>query len=175
MMITATTAPGKALLNANDHTLILIDYQPQMAFATASVDGVTLRNNVAIVANAAKAFAVSTILTTVSAESFSGPIVDEVRSALPSLKIIDRTSMNCWEDAAVVAEINRLGKSRIVIGGLWTSRLRCRSGAVGPGSGLRRLCHHQHLRGYLRGGPSTRYRAHAAGRRAADDGIAIPA
>jgi len=29
--------------------------------------------------------------------------------------------MNCWEDAAVVAEINRLGKSRIVIGGLWTS------------------------------------------------------
>ncbi len=120
-MIKATTAPGKTLLNANDHTLILIDYQPQMAFATASVDGVTLRNNVAIVANAAKAFAVSTILTTVSAESFSGPIVDEVRSALPSLKIIDRTSMNCWEDAAVVAEINRLGKSRIVIGGLWTS------------------------------------------------------
>jgi nicotinamidase-related amidase len=121
MMIKATTAPGKTLLNANDHTLILIDYQPQMAFATASINGVALRNNVAIVANAAKAFAVSTILTTVSAESFSGPIFDEVRSALPSLKIIDRTSMNCWEDAAVVAEINRLGKSRIVIGGLWTS------------------------------------------------------
>jgi nicotinamidase-related amidase len=91
------------------------------AFATASIDGIALRNNVAIVANAAKAFAVSTILTTVSAESFSGPIFDEVRSALPSLRIIDRTSMNCWEDAAVVAEINRIGKSRIVIAGLWTS------------------------------------------------------
>jgi nicotinamidase-related amidase len=35
--------------------------------------------------------------------------------------MLDRTSMNAWEDAAVVAEVNRLGKRRIVLAGLWTS------------------------------------------------------
>jgi nicotinamidase-related amidase len=29
--------------------------------------------------------------------------------------------MNTWEDAAVIAEVNRLGKQRIVLAGLWTS------------------------------------------------------
>jgi nicotinamidase-related amidase len=116
----ATPNPGGTLLDPNDHTLIMIDFQPQMAFAAASIDGTLLRNNAALVANAAKIFAIPTILTTVSAEAFSGPIFDEVRSALPNVKILDRTSMNCWEDPAVIAEVNRFGKSRLVMCGLST-------------------------------------------------------
>ncbi len=117
----AAANAGATLLNPNDHALIMIDYQPQMAFATASIDGIRLRNNAALVANVAKAFAVPTILTTMSAKSFAGPIFDEVRSALPKVKILDRTTMNCWEDSAMIAEVNQLGKSRIVMSGLWTS------------------------------------------------------
>ena len=52
-MTTATPAPGKLLLSPSDHTLILIDFQSQMAFATRSIDLVVLRNNAALVANAA--------------------------------------------------------------------------------------------------------------------------
>jgi nicotinamidase-related amidase len=29
--------------------------------------------------------------------------------------------MNCWEDRAVIDEVNRIGKGRIVLAGLWTS------------------------------------------------------
>jgi nicotinamidase-related amidase len=29
--------------------------------------------------------------------------------------------MNTWEDAAVIEEVNRIGKPRIVLAGLWTS------------------------------------------------------
>ena len=36
-MPTAAAKPGKTLLNGPDHTLILIDYQSQMAFATRSI------------------------------------------------------------------------------------------------------------------------------------------
>jgi hypothetical protein len=50
----AKAAPGKLLLAASDHTLIMIDFQSQMAFATKSIDPVMLRNNAALVANAAK-------------------------------------------------------------------------------------------------------------------------
>jgi len=35
--------------------------------------------------------------------------------------LLDRTSMNSWEDAPVIAEVNAIGKSRIVLAGLWTS------------------------------------------------------
>jgi nicotinamidase-related amidase len=120
-MPTAQPKPGRTLLSPADHTLIMIDYQSQMAFATKSIDPVVLRNNAALVANAAKAFNVSTILTTVAEKTFSGPMFDEIKTAFPDAKVIDRTSMNTWEDSNVTAEINRIGKPRIVLAGLWTS------------------------------------------------------
>jgi len=121
MPIQAKPTPGTQLLTPQDHTLVMIDFQSQMAFATHSIDGVNLRNNAALVAHAAAGFGASTILTTVAEKSFSGPMFEEITSAFPKQKLLDRTSMNSWEDAAVVEEINRIGKSRIVLAGLWTS------------------------------------------------------
>jgi nicotinamidase-related amidase len=117
----ATAQPGKTLLSPTDHTVILIDFQSQMAFATKSIDPIALRNNAALVANAAKIFNVSTIPTTVAEKTFSGPMFDEIKAAFPKTKFFDRTSMNCWEDKAVNEEVNRIGKGRIVLAGLWTS------------------------------------------------------
>jgi nicotinamidase-related amidase len=121
MPITATPTPGKLLLNPADHTLIMVDFQSQMAFATKSIDPVTLRNNAALVSAAAAGFGVPTILTTVAEKSFSGPMFEEVTAPFPGNALLDRTSMNTWEDAAVINEVNRIGKSRIVLAGLWTS------------------------------------------------------
>ena len=117
----ASPTPGAILLSPADHTLIMIDYQSQMSFATKSIDAVNLRNNAALVAKAAKEFGVSTILTTVAEKTFSGPMFDEIMSVFPGQKAIDRTSMNTWEDAKVIEQVNAIGKSRIVLGGLWTS------------------------------------------------------
>jgi nicotinamidase-related amidase len=120
-MPTAKAVPGKLLLSPTDHTLILIDFEPQMAFAVKSIDPIVLRNNAALVANAARIFNVSTIPTTVVEKTFSGPTFDEIKSAFPKAKFFDRTSMNSWEDKGVIAEVNRIGKGRIVLAGLWTS------------------------------------------------------
>jgi nicotinamidase-related amidase len=120
-MPTATITPGKSLISPDDHTLILIDFQSQMAFATKSISPELLRNNAALISRAAKSFNVSTILTTVAKNSFSGPMFDEIAEAFEGQEMLDRTSMNTWEDQAVVNEINRIGKERIVLAGLWTS------------------------------------------------------
>src|SRR5208282_3191312 len=80
-----------------------------------------LRNNAALVAKAAKEFGVSTILTTVAEKTFSGPIFDEIRSVFPTEEIIDRTTMNTWEDARIARRVNAIGKGRLVFAGLWTS------------------------------------------------------
>ncbi len=66
----AKPTPGPSLLTPTDHTLLLIDFQSQMAFATQSTSLVELRNNAGLVAHAARAFDVPTIVTSVAAESF---------------------------------------------------------------------------------------------------------
>ncbi|MBP8232291.1 hydrolase [Rhizorhabdus sp.] len=121
MTITATPTAGKTLLSPTDHSLILIDFQSQMAFATKSIAPELLRNNAALVANAAAGFNVPTILTTVAEKSFSGPMFAEITDAFPGQKLLDRTSMNTWEDPGVIEEVNRIGKERLVFAGLWTS------------------------------------------------------
>lgn len=121
MAITATPTPGKQLLNPVNHALILIDFQSQMAFATKSIDATTLRNNAALISQAAAGFKVPTILTTVAEKSFSGPMFDEITSAFPGQPLLDRTSMNTWEDAGVINQLNTLGQDRLVFAGLWTS------------------------------------------------------
>lgn len=120
-MPTATATAGRTLLSPDDHTLILIDHQSQMAFATKSIDAVLLRNNVAMIAQAAAGFGVSTILTTVAERTFSGPIFAEIAEAFPGATAVDRTSMNTWEDPRIAERVNAVGKPRIVLAGLWTS------------------------------------------------------
>ena len=117
----AVAKPGAKLLNPHDHTLIMIDFQSQMAFATHSIDPVQLRSNAALVASAAAGFGASTILTTVAEKSFSGPMFEEVTGPFPGQALLDRTSMNTWEDEAVIKKVNEIGKPRIVLAGLWTS------------------------------------------------------
>lgn len=112
--------PAESLLTPQNHTLLLIDHQPQMAFATKSIDVAELRNNTVGLAKSAKLFEVPTILTTVAADSFSGPIFPEVQAVFPEQTPIDRSTMNTWEDDNVVDVIEESGRKKVVMAGLWT-------------------------------------------------------
>ncbi|MDJ0837256.1 MAG: hydrolase [Acidobacteriota bacterium] len=125
LLLTASTMvlaqkPSPRLLTPDNATLLLIDHQPQMAFATASIDMVELRNNVTGLAKAARAFNVPTILTTVAEKSFSGPLFPELQAVFPNQKPIDRTTMNTWEDARVVKKVEEYGRKKLIIAALWT-------------------------------------------------------
>lgn len=111
---------AKSLLTPKNHSLILIDHQPQMAFATRSHSVESVRNNVTGLAKAAKAFNVPTILTTVAEKSFSGPLFPELKAVFPNQTPIDRTTMNTWEDNRVTDKIKKFKKNKIVIAALWT-------------------------------------------------------
>jgi nicotinamidase-related amidase len=119
----ATAAqPSPALLHPENHTLVLIDYEGQMGFATKSIDITDLRNNVALIAGGSKIFNVPTVVTTVAEDTFSGPVFLELEAAYPKATsgYIDRTSMNTWEDINAYNAIVGKGKNKIVLGGLWT-------------------------------------------------------
>lgn len=119
-MPNALPVPGKSLLSPDNHALILVDHQSQMAFATHSIDLATLRNNTALICKAAAGFRVPTLLTTVAEKSFSGPLFPEIKEVFPEAKVVDRTTMNCWEDPQVTTQLNRFDKDRLTFAGLWT-------------------------------------------------------
>ncbi|MFL9836162.1 hydrolase [Flavobacterium sp. ST-75] len=126
VLLTSLTAfaqkPSPALLSPSNHTLVLIDHESQMAFATQSIAIDQLRNNTALVAGASKIFSVSTVVTTVAEKSFSGPVFREIEEFYPQAtsNYIDRTTMNTWEDVNAYKAITGKGKKRLVLAGLWT-------------------------------------------------------
>ena len=108
------------LLTPQNCQLIIIDQQPQMAFGVQSIDRQTLKNNVVALAKAAKAFKVPTMITTVETDSFSGNTYPELLAVLPENKILERTSMNSWDDQNVRDALKANGRKKVVLAGLWT-------------------------------------------------------
>ncbi|QEE43199.1 hydrolase (plasmid) [Rhizobium sp. WL3] len=111
------------VLTPTNSQLIFIDQQPQMAFGVQSIDRQTLKNNVVGLAKAAKAFNIPTTITTVETGSFSGPTFPELLAVFPEAPLLERTSMNSWDDLKVreaLASNAADGRKKIVVSGLWT-------------------------------------------------------
>ncbi|GAA5141465.1 hydrolase [Prosthecobacter algae] len=108
------------LYTAEDTAVVFIDHQPQMTFGVANIDRATLINNVTLLAKVAKEFNVPTVLTAVETESFSGYIWPQLLDVFPGQPIVERTSMNSWDDAGFRAAIEATGKKNILMTGLWT-------------------------------------------------------
>jgi nicotinamidase-related amidase len=108
------------LLSPSNCVLALIDHQPQMVFGEASNDRQTMINNVVGLAKTAKVFQVPTVLTTIAAKTFSGPLLPQIQAVFPDIKPIDRTNMNSWEDANFVAAIEKTKRKKIIMAALWT-------------------------------------------------------
>ncbi|MEU7637374.1 hydrolase [Streptomyces sp. NPDC039016] len=115
-----TAAPSPDLLTPDNCAVLFIDHQPQMFFGTGSGDRTAIINSTVGLAKAAKVFDVPVVLSTVAAESFSGPILPQLSEVFPDETIVDRTSMNAWEDAAFVEAVKATGRKKLVLAGLWT-------------------------------------------------------
>ena len=113
-----TTKPE--LLTPENCQLIFIDHQPQMAFGVQSIDRQTLKNNVVALAKAARLFEIPTTITTVETQSFSGFTYPELLGVFPETEILERTSMNSWDDQKVRDALAANGRKKVLVSGLWT-------------------------------------------------------
>lgn len=112
--------PKLELLTPENSQLIFIDHQPQMAFGVDSIDRQTLKNNTVALAKAAKIFDIPTTITTVETEAFSGHTYPELLSVYPEKEILERTSMNSWDDEKVRNALAANGRKKVIVSGLWT-------------------------------------------------------
>jgi len=111
------------VLTPQNSQLIFIDHQPQMAFGVQSIDRQLLKNNVVALAKAAKAFNIPVTITTVESKSFSGFTYPELLEVFPENNILERSSMNSWDDQNVrdsLAKNASQGRKKVVVSGLWT-------------------------------------------------------
>ncbi|KDF41750.1 hydrolase [Enterobacter kobei] len=114
------TSSKLEVLTPTNCQIIFIDHQPQMAFGVQSIDRQVLKNNTVALAKAAKVFNIPTIITTVETESFSGNTYPELLDVFPGQDILERTSMNSWDDQKVRDALKANGKKKVVVAGLWT-------------------------------------------------------
>ncbi|HEU4430832.1 MAG TPA: hydrolase [Myxococcota bacterium] len=108
------------LYTPQDTAVVFIDFQPQMTFGVANVDRASLINNVVLLAKVAKEYRVPTVLTSVETESFSGYTWPQLLDVFPGQSVVERTSMNSWDDAGFREAIEATGRKNILMTGLWT-------------------------------------------------------
>jgi len=111
------------VITPENSQLIIIDHQPQMAFGVQSMDRQQMKNNVVGLVKSAKVFDVPTIITTVETDAFSGHTYPEILDVLPNAPLLERTSMNSWDDQKVrdALAINAAaGRKKVIVAGLWT-------------------------------------------------------
>ncbi len=110
----------KGLLTPDNCVVCLIDHEPQMNFGVASTDRDVLLNNTILLAKSAKVFDVPVVLTTVGAEEFSGYMYPQILDVFPDQVVIDRSSLNAWEDETFRAAVEKTGRRNLVLSALWT-------------------------------------------------------
>src|SRR5215470_3798288 len=119
------TNPKLEVLTPQNSQMIFIDHQPQMAFGVQSIDRQALKNNTVGLAKAAKVFKIPTIITTVETQGFSGPTYPELLDVFPNQKLLERTSMNSWDDQKVREALKANARKKVVVSGNWTEVCNC--------------------------------------------------
>jgi nicotinamidase-related amidase len=110
----------KGLLTPDNSVATFVDLQPQMLFGVANFDRQTIINNNVALAKAARVFDVPVVLSTVETKGFSGNLWPQMQAVFPGEVPIERTTMNSWDDKNYVGAIERSGRKKIVLSGLWT-------------------------------------------------------
>ena len=79
-----------------------------------------MKNNVVALAKAAKVFNVPTTITTVETLSFAGYAYPELLDVFPDKPVLERTSMNSWDDKKVRDALKANKRNKVIVSGLWT-------------------------------------------------------
>ena len=108
------------LLTPDNCALVLIDQQAGLAFGVQSIDKQVLLNNSLALVRAAKAFDIPVVVSTSATKVYSGPLLPALREELGDHPVIDRRSMNVFEDEAAFAAIEATGRKKLLFSGMLT-------------------------------------------------------
>jgi len=116
-MMTNQTKPYEILTSENA-ALILVDHQVGLMTGVRDYSTGELKHNVVALAKAAKSLKLPIVVTTTARDSMWGPTFPELVEALPGIEIIDRSSVNAFDDARVASAILATGRKKLIFAGI---------------------------------------------------------
>jgi len=105
-------------LTSENAALVLIDHQVGLMTGVRDYSTGELKHNVVSLAKAARALNLPIVATTTARDSMWGPTFPELVEALPGVKIIDRSTVNAYDDPAVSKAIERTERKKLIFAGL---------------------------------------------------------
>jgi nicotinamidase-related amidase len=105
-------------LTSENAALVLIDHQVGLMTGVRDYSTGELKHNVVALAKAAKALKLPIVVTTTARDSMWGPTFPELVEALPAVEIIDRSSVNAFDDERVASAIEATGRKKLIFAGL---------------------------------------------------------
>jgi nicotinamidase-related amidase len=108
-------------LTRDNAAVVIIDHQVGLYSGVRDIPVGDLKHNVVALAKAAQVLSLPLVVTTTAADSMWGPVIPELAAVLPDdLDIIDRSTVNAWDDPRVNAAIHATGRKKLIITGIST-------------------------------------------------------
>src|SRR2546428_8869379 len=105
-------------LTSENAAVVLVDHQVGLMTGVRDYSTGELKHNVVALAKAAKALKLLIIVTTTARDSMWGPTFPELVEALLGIEIIDRSSVNAFDDARVAHAIEATGRNKLIFAGI---------------------------------------------------------
>jgi nicotinamidase-related amidase len=105
-------------LTSENAALVLVDHQVGLMTGVRDYSTGELKHNVVALAKAAKALKLPVIVTTTARDSMWGPTFAELVETLPCVEIIDRSSVNAFDDECVARAIAATGRKKLIFAGI---------------------------------------------------------
>src|SRR6266550_3489800 len=116
-----TKAPSRyhERLTSDSAALLLIDHQVGLFTGVRDIPVGELKHNVVALAKAAKVLGVPIVVTATSPEMW-GPTIPELTQALPGISIINRTTVNAFDEPRFAKAVEATGRKSLIIAGVST-------------------------------------------------------
>src|SRR5438445_5350224 len=105
-------------LTSQNAAVVLVDHQVGLMTGVRDYSTGELKHNVVALAKTAKALKLPIIVTTTARDSMWGPTFPELVEALAGIEIIDRSSVNAFDDARVARAIEATGRKKLIFAGI---------------------------------------------------------
>src|SRR5437660_5366721 len=112
-------------LTRTNAVLLLVDHQVGLVAGSRYPEPQDLRKNAVGLTRASKILGVPIVVTTTMSNGMFGPIFPELAELLKDQEIIDRTTVNPFDEPRIISSIKRTGRSKVIVAGVNTGVCTC--------------------------------------------------
>jgi nicotinamidase-related amidase len=112
-------------LTRTNAVLLLVDHQVGLVAGSRYPEPQDLRKNAVGLARASTILGVPIVATTTMSNGMFGPIFPELADILKHQEIIDRTTVNPFDDPRITSSIKGTGRSKVIVAGVNTAVCTC--------------------------------------------------